>query len=107
MLVPSTVTIAPDSGASRSGERVVPEIVTRSTRSGTLGDAASVDTGDGSSSVTSVGLSGGDGDGTAGGDEGGACANTIRVSSEATAIHDRKDKTSCCLVATGTSAVAS
>src|SRR5688500_7800982 len=107
MLVPSTVMIAPDSGASRSGDRVVPEMVTRSSRSGTLGGAGagSVGTGDGGSFVTSVGCSGGGGGGEEGGDEGGTCANTVCASSEMTAIHDRKDKTSCCLIATGTSAV--
>src|SRR3954471_2242400 len=107
MLVPSTVTTAPDSGASRSGDRVVPEIVTRSTRSGTLGGAASVDTAGGGSSVTSVGCSGSDAGGGEGRDDGGACANTVCASSETTAIHDKKDKTSRCLVAIGTSAVAS
>src|ERR1043166_8624536 len=109
MPVPSTVTIAPDSGASRSGDRIVPEMVTRFGRSGTVGGAASVDAGGGgASSVTSVGRSEGGGDGgegEAGGADGGACAMTVCVLSEATAIHARKDRATWCLVATGTSTV--
>src|SRR4051812_46875606 len=55
IVVPSIVTVAPDSGASRSGDRIVPEMVPVSTIGGGVGVAGGVSTGGGGGVV--VGLS--------------------------------------------------